>query len=112
MRASMSLHDRRSDLRLWRDQFWGVTAIDALQPRQRETCVGVVLKIRLDQDGHLAVTVEDGSGQLTALFTGRGSFPVLELGRGMRLTATLSADSDDGLLMRNPAWTAVAGPYA
>ncbi|MPZ72442.1 MAG: hypothetical protein GEU74_04315 [Nitriliruptorales bacterium] len=106
------LDDRDADLRTWREQFSDAMAIRKLRPRQSGTCVGVVLKIRLDPGRELAVTVEDGSGKLTALFTGRSNLPGLELGGGLRLTGTLAVDGDGELHMRNPAWAPVAEPYA
>jgi hypothetical protein len=111
MATSAPLEDRAADLRLWRDQFTDATPIQQLRPRQRATCVGVVLKIRLDPGQRLAVTVEDGSGKLTALFTGRPNLPGLELGGGLRLTGTVAVE-DGALQMRNPAWASVEEPYA
>lgn len=105
--------DRDADLRLWREQFPGVTPISEVTPRQQHTCVGVVAKIRLVPGRQLEITIEDGSGRLTAIFTGRSNLPGLELGGGLRLTATVAADGNGNgqLQMRNPAWTMVTEPY-
>lgn len=111
MVSSAPLDNRAADLTVWREQFADATPIRHLRPRQRATCVGVVLKIRLDPGRQLAVTVEDGSGRLTALFTGRSNLAGLELGGGLRMTGTV-ATSDGELQMRNPAWTPVVEPYA
>lgn len=102
---------RDADLRVWRDQFADATPIGDLRPRERDTCVGVVEKIRLDPGRQLEVTIEDGSGRLTAVFTGRSNLPGLELGVGLRLTGTVSDDNGDAVQMRNPGWAPVAEPY-
>ena len=101
---------RDADLRVWREQFGDATPISDLRPRQRETCVGVVEKIRLDPGRQLAVTVEDGSGRLTAVFTGRSNLPGLELGAALRLTGTVGT-AGDTIEMRNPTWAPVTEPY-
>jgi hypothetical protein len=103
---------RDEDLRVWREQFPDAVAIRHLRPRQKGTCVGVVRKIRLDPGSLLRVTVEDGSGRLTAVFTGRSNLPGLELGGGLRLSGTVAGDTDGEAQMRNPAWAPVAEPYA
>ncbi|HVM20596.1 MAG TPA: hypothetical protein VM307_11605 [Egibacteraceae bacterium] len=103
---------RDEDLRVWREQFADAVPIRHLKPRERGTCVGVVRKIRLDPGRQLAVMVEDGSGRLTAVFTGRSNLPGLELGGGMRLTGTMALDADGEPTMRNPGWAPVAEPYA
>lgn len=102
---------RDEDLRAWRDQFADATPIGSLRTRQRETCVGVVEKIRLDPGRQLEVTVEDGSGRLTAVFTGRSNLPGLELGAALRLTGTVMAVNGEEPRMRNPGWAPVTEPY-
>ncbi len=102
---------RDADLRVWREQFADATPIGAIQPRRRQTCVGVVEKIRLDPGRQLEVTVDDGSGRLTAVFTGRSNLPGLELGAGLRLTGTVAAENGYTPQMLNPGWTLVAEPY-
>ena len=101
---------RDADLRVWREQFTDAQPISELQPRQRGTCVGVVEKIRLDPGRQLEVTVEDGSGRLTAIFTGRSNLPGLELGAALRLTGTV-AGANGTAEMRNPTWAPVTEPY-
>ncbi len=103
---------RDADLRVWREQFPDATPIRQLRPRHRQTCVGVVRKIRLDPGRRLEVTVEDGSGRLTAVFTGRANLAGLELGGAMRLTGTVSLDGDREAEMLNPGWAPVVEPYA
>ena len=102
---------RDADLRAWREEFTDTTEIRKLRPRQTQTCVGVVHKIRLVPGRQLEVTVEDGSGRLTALFTGRSNLPGLELGTALRLTGTVAGNGDGALQMRNPGWSSVSEPY-
>lgn len=101
---------RAADLRVWREQFADATPIAALRLRERNTCVGVVERIRLDPGRQLAVTVEDGSGRVTAVFTGRSNLPGLELGAAFRLTGTVARTGDE-VQMRNPTWAPVTEPY-
>jgi hypothetical protein len=103
--------NRDADLRNWRKRFDDATAIAELRPRHRGVCVGVVHKIRLTPGRSIDITIEDGSGRLTATWTGRTSLPGVELGHGLRLMGTLSVE--DGVrLMRNPDWSLVLEPYA
>ena len=102
---------RNADLRLWREQFADAIEIGDLRPRERQTCVGVVEKIRLDPGRQLEVSIEDGSGTITAIFTGKSNLPGLELGAALRLTGTVLANGNGEMQMRNPAWGGVAEPY-
>ena len=102
---------RNADLQLWREQFPDTVAIGDLVPRARQTCVGVVEKIRLDPGRQLEVSVDDGSGMLTAIFTGKSNLPGLELGAALRLTGTVLSNGTGEVQMRNPAWGGVAEPY-
>lgn len=102
---------RDEDLRAWREQFADAVPIAALIARERQTCVGVVEKIRLDPGRQLEVTVEDGSGRLTAVFSGRSNLPGLELGAALRLTGTVMPFNGHGVHMRNPTWAGVTEPY-
>ena len=103
---------RDADLRVWRDQFSDTVAIRDVRRRQRQACIGVVSKIRLVPGRQLEITIEDGTGRLTAVFTGRSTLPGLELGGGLRLQGTVADCADGACEMLNPAWTAVAEPYA
>ena len=102
---------RDADLRVWQEQFTDARPIGELRPRQQETCVGVVEKIRLDPGRQLAITVEDGSGRLTAIFSGRSNLPGLELGAAFRLTGTVATVAGIGVQMRNPTYAPVTEPY-
>lgn len=101
---------RDVDLRRWRASLEGVEAVADLRPRQEGTCVGVVKAILLVPRERLEVTVEDGSGEITAVFPGRTRLPGVELASGLRLVGTVASDPDGELRMMNPAWTPVAGP--
>lgn len=103
---------RDEDLRVWREQFPDATPLARAAIRQQQTCVGVVVKIRLVPARQLEVTIEDGSGSLTAIFMGQSNLPGLELGGGLRVTGTIAQDGEGQRQMRNPSWTTVAEPYA
>lgn len=109
--ASDPLAARDEDLRVWRGQYRDATPINQLQARQKQTCVGVVSRIRIVPGRQLEVTVEDGSGEVTATFTGRANLPGLELGSGMRLRGTVAGDARKGFVVRNPSWDYVSEPY-
>jgi len=102
---------RAADLRAWHSQFPDAQPIGDVSRRTKATCVGVVHKMRFVPGRHIEVTVEDGSGRLTAVFTGRTNLPGLNLGSGLRVEGTAADDGDGGLLMRNPAWWHVSDPY-
>ena len=104
--------DRDADLRVWREQFPDAVPISQAKHRQQQTCVGVVARIRLVPSRQLDVTIEDGSGRITAVFTGRSNLPGLELGGGLRVTGTVAGNGDGELQMLNPKWATVAEPYA
>ena len=102
---------RAADLRAWHSEFTDATPIERLRPREKATCVGVVYKIRFVPGRHIEVTIEDGTGRLDALFTGRASMPGLDLGSGMRVEGMVSVEADGAAQMRNPAWWHVSDPY-
>lgn len=103
---------RTQDLCHWREQFADCRPIGEAQPRQRCVCVGVVRIVRLVPGKELDVTIEDGSGRLTATFTGRSRLPGLEMGSGLRVVGTVVQDGHGRRTMRNPDWSLVAEPYA
>lgn len=102
---------RDAELRTWASSFERVTPIAALRARTPACVVGVVQRIRLVPGESVEVTVEDGTGRLEAVWTGRQSLPGLELGRALRLRGTVCGDRDVPLL-RNPSWCLIADPYA
>lgn len=103
---------RAEDLRVWRAQYADATPIGELIPRRKATCVGVVHKIRLVPGRSLEVTIDDGSGRLTGVFSGRSNLPGLELGSGLRMTGTVADVGEGCLVIRNPSWASVGEPYA
>lgn len=102
---------RAADLRRWRSEYPDATAIDSVKPRHRTVVVGVVSRIRLVPGRGLEVTIEDGSEELTASWTGRSTLPGVELGAGLRLSGTVAVERDGSLRMRNPEYALVAEPY-
>lgn len=102
---------RDQDLRAWRAQFPQTVPIADLAARRTGTVVGVVARILVDPDGPLEATVEDGSGELSAVFHGRRSLPGVELGRALRLTGVVAVDAEGHRHMRDPAWEPVTEPY-
>lgn len=104
--------DRAEDLRRWRSDFSEATPIAELQARQPATCVGVVHKVRLVPGVSVEITIEDGSGRIAGLWSGRSSLPGVELGGAMSLTGTVAQDGEGTLRMRNPSWQLVREPYA
>lgn len=101
---------RAADLRRWRAQFTDAVPIDEAPLRQTTVCVGVVRSLRLVPGRQLEVTVEDGHGRMTAVFSGRNRLPGLEMGSGLRLEGTLREEGSHRE-MRNPEWSLVTEPY-
>ncbi|MGH3665827.1 MAG: OB-fold nucleic acid binding domain-containing protein [Egibacteraceae bacterium] len=102
---------RDEDLRTWRSQYEDATPIADLVARQKQTCVGVVHRIRIVPGHQLEITIEDGTGEITAIFSGRSNLPGLELGAAIRLTGTIASAGRPGLEVRNPGWDYVQEPY-
>ena len=102
---------RAADLRRWRQEFVDATPIDAVRPRQRSMVVGVVIKMRLNPGRGVEVTVEDGTGRVSAAWTGRTRLPGVRLGAGLRLIGTIAQDRDRTLRLRNPEYELVSDPY-
>jgi hypothetical protein len=111
MSDAAALRARAEDLRTWRAEFPDVSAIEAVVPRQRNVVVGVVIRVRLDPGRSFDVVVEDGTGRLTASFSGRSHVPGIELGAGLRLTGTVAVEKDGTRRMRNPEYAFVQEPY-
>lgn len=101
---------RAEDLRAWRTAHADAVALDRVVPRSRTVVVGVVVRIRLDPGRSIEVTVDDGAGRLTAVWTGRTRLPGVEFGTGLRLSGTTAAGREGVLRMRNPEYALVAGP--
>lgn len=102
---------RAADLRAWHSEFSDAQLIGSVAARSKASCVGVVYKMRYVPGRQIEVTIEDGSGRLTVIFTGRTSLPGLNLGSGMRVEGMVASDGEDGLQMRNPSWWHVSDPY-
>ena len=103
---------RRAELRRWAQRFPAATPIADLEPRRRAACVGVVHKIRLEPaGGGLSVTLDDGTGRLEAVWTGRPRLDGLELGGGMGVEGTVLDGAGTCRVVRNPSWWPVAEPY-
>lgn len=102
---------RAEDLRTWRSAYTDAVPLDQVVPRSRTVVVGVVVRIRLDPGRAIEVTVEDGSGRLTATWTGRTRLPGVEFGTGLRLSGTAAVGRDGAMRMRNPQYALVAEPY-
>lgn len=109
--ATDPLVNRDQDLRRWQRTFDAVVPIADARPRHENTVVGVVQRIRVDPGHSVAVTVEDGSGDLEAAWFGRSSLRGVVLGSALRLTGTVAEDPDGRLRMLNPAWVPIAEPY-
>lgn len=102
---------RRAELRRWARRFPDATPIADLVPRRTGTCVGVVHKIRLEPDGGLQITVDDGTGRIAAAWTGRPRIEGLELGGGVWLEGTVLEDERGVRVLRHPNWWPIAEPY-
>jgi hypothetical protein len=106
------LVNRDQDLRRWRQTFEDSVPIADLRPRRAGTVVGVVKRIRLEPGKLFEVTVEDGTGELVASWTGRSSLRGVGLSSALRLTGTVAEDPEGRRKMRTPAWEPVSEPYA
>jgi hypothetical protein len=112
LRPSDPLVNRDQDLRRWQRTFADSTQIADLRHRHVGTAVGVVKRMRIDPGKSLEVTVEDGSGDLVAVWSGRARLRGVELGSALRLTGTVGATAEGRRRMLNPDWQLVSEPYA
>src|SRR3712207_5584791 len=71
---------RAADLQTWRGEYADAEPLNAVLPRRKATCVGVVSKVRYVPGRHIEVTLDDGTRRLRAVFTGRTHLPGVELG--------------------------------
>ncbi len=102
---------RDSDLRRWRSEYPEATPIADVTARQPATVVGVVIRVRLVPRKRVEVDIEDGTGRLSATWTGRTRLPGVQLGAGLRLSGTVAAEPGGPARMRNPEYALVAEPY-
>lgn len=79
-------------------------------PRGRFVTVGVVHKLRLVPGKSLEAVLVDGTGELTASWTGRTSIPGVFPGAALRLEGTVAMDHGRAR-MRNPEYALLAAPY-
>jgi hypothetical protein len=98
---------RAVDICHWRERFAGVTPIQALALGESSVCVGVVERIRVAPHEPVVVTIEDGTGRLTARFTSRMRLHELRLGHGIQLCGTVAEDAASRPVMVEPAWIAI-----
>lgn len=85
-------------------------AIDSAPVRTRIRIAGEVARLRVVPRAgspSLEVTIDDGSGRATVIFTGRRSIAGLAPGRGVILEGTARAERNRLVLM-NPAYTLLA----
>lgn len=85
----------------------GATPIASLEGRQRVTVLGEVTAVRVvPRSGSpwLEVTVNDGTGTVVAIFTGRRRIRGVDPGRGVLLEGVVRKERNRALLL-NPAYT-------
>jgi hypothetical protein len=101
-----------ADLRRWRTQFPDATPIRDLRAREDQTVVGVVTRIRVTPGKSLTLRLSDGTGEIEATWSGRGSLRGITLGSALRLTATVGKGPSGTKVLRNPAWSPIAEPFS
>jgi RecG-like helicase len=96
----------RDEVREWADAVPGTVRIGDCPQRRRVRVCGVVrrLTLRPQGDSHsLEVVIYDGTGELTAAWTGRDHIPGLSIGTQLILEGVPSVDRT-GMRMVNPAF--------
>lgn len=96
----------RDEVREWAGSVPGTARIGDCPQRQRVRVCGVVrrLTLRPHGDSHsLEVVIYDGTGELTAVWTGRDHIPGLSIGTQLILEGVPRVDRT-GMRMVNPAF--------
>jgi hypothetical protein len=96
----------RDEVRDWAESVPGTVRIGDCPQRQRVRVCGVVrrLTLRPHGDSHsLEAVIYDGTGELTAVWTGRDHIPGLSIGTQLILEGVPSVDRT-GMHMVNPAF--------
>ena len=92
------------EIEAWADRIAGTVRIDSCPNREPVRIAGWVNRLRLrpmNGSTTLEAVVSDGTGEVTAQWTGRSSIPGLALGTGVVLEGVLGRDRDE-LRMVNP----------
>jgi hypothetical protein len=90
----------------------GITSIDQVVPRHPIRVCGEIHRVVIaPRHGvpTLEVVVSDGTGKITAVFTGRRRIIGIEHGRAVILEG-VAVPERDGLVIFNPAYTLIAPP--
>ena len=85
----------REEVRSWAEDVVETTRIRACPERGRVRVAGVVRRITLNPvpgEESLSAVVHDGTGEITAFWTGRGHIPGLRLGTRVVLEGMASED--------------------
>jgi len=95
-RVAQSDEERhREEVRGWADDVPETTRIQICPGRGRVKVAGVVRRIRLSPspgEGSFSVVIHDGTGEITAFWTGRDHIPGLRLGTRVVLEGMVSDD--------------------
>ena len=98
------------ETRAWADAVADTQRISECPSREPVRVAGWVTRLRLrplQGRTYLEAVVYDGTGEVTAAWTGRSSIPGLALGSGIVLEGVIARDRD-GLRMVNPGFEFVA----
>ncbi len=98
------------EAREWSERVPNTRRIAECPSREPVRVAGWVSRLRLrPREGriYLEAVVSDGTGEVTAAWTGRSSIPGLALGSGVLLEGVIARDRDE-LRMVNPAFEFVA----
>jgi hypothetical protein len=86
------------EIEAWAERVQGTVRIDSCPSREPVRIAGWVNRLRLrpmNGSTTLEAVISDGTGEVTAAWTGRSSIPGLALGTGIVLEGVLSRDSDE-----------------
>ena len=106
-RLTASVDDIDHERRRGRFDGLSLTPLDQVQPRVRCTVGGEVSRTRITPRSGIQafeITVDDGTGTLVAVFTGRRHISGMEHHRGVMLEG-VPRDEHGHLVMLNPAYT-------
>lgn len=80
------------EVRDWAETVPGATSVEVCAARGKVKVAGVVRRLRIRPGESFEAVISDGTGEVTAVWTGRASIPGLTLGKRLTLEGMLATE--------------------